>query len=154
MPLGRRPRPFSRPDWFFEIKWDGFRSLVRIEHGESKLISRNGNEFKSLSALNDAIATEIRPISRAGWRDRLSRCREYSQWVGREELRLGEQPILNLRTLHWRTAFRIVVNHGVDPVAHGIAAHQPSIAGLQQFGRRSHVSHLRIRFESLSDLLC
>jgi ATP-dependent DNA ligase len=51
MPLGRRPRPFSRPDWFFEIKWDGFRSLVRIEHGESKLISRNGNEFKSFSAL-------------------------------------------------------------------------------------------------------
>ena len=111
MPLGRRPRPFSRPDWFFEIKWDGFRSLVRIEHGESKLISRNGNEFKSFSALNDAIATEIRPISRAGWRDRLSRYREYSQWVGREELRLGEEPILSLCEFYGRGAFLVVVSH-------------------------------------------
>jgi hypothetical protein len=74
-----------------------FRSLVRIEHAESKLISRNGNEFKSFSALNDAIATKIRPISRAGWRDRLSRCREYSQWVGREELRLRAEAEQRLR---------------------------------------------------------
>jgi hypothetical protein len=144
MPLGRRPRPFSRPDWFFEIKWDGFRSLVRIEHGESKLISRNGNEFKSFSALNDAIATEIRPISRAGWRDRLSRCREYSQWVGREELRLGEEPILSLCEFHGCGAFFVVVSHAIDPRADRIAPHQPSIVGLQQIGRRSHILHPRI----------
>jgi hypothetical protein len=24
MPVGRSPRPFSRPDWFFEIKWEAF----------------------------------------------------------------------------------------------------------------------------------
>jgi bifunctional non-homologous end joining protein LigD len=56
IPLARRPRPFSHPDWIFEIKWDGFRSLVRVEEGKCKLISRNGNEFKSFSVLNDAIA--------------------------------------------------------------------------------------------------
>jgi len=43
----------------FEIKWDGFRSLVRFEHGKCRLISRNGNEFKSFSSLNRAIAAEL-----------------------------------------------------------------------------------------------
>ena len=57
--LGRSRKPFSHSDWFFEIKWDGFRSLVRIEHGRCKLISRNGNEFKSFSSLNEAIAAEL-----------------------------------------------------------------------------------------------
>jgi bifunctional non-homologous end joining protein LigD len=60
MPLGRRVLPFNHPDWLFEIKWDGFRSLVRVEHGNCRLISRNGNEFKSFSALNDAIAEQLR----------------------------------------------------------------------------------------------
>jgi len=34
MPLGRRAHPFSHPDWVFEIKWDGFRSLVQIDRSE------------------------------------------------------------------------------------------------------------------------
>jgi bifunctional non-homologous end joining protein LigD len=59
MPLGRRLLPFDHPDWLFEIKWDGFRSLVRVEHGNCRLISRNGNEFKSFSALSDAIAEQL-----------------------------------------------------------------------------------------------
>jgi hypothetical protein len=41
-------------------------------------------------------------------------------------------------------AFLVVVSHGIDPRAHGIAPHQPSIIGLQQFGRRSRVPHPRI----------
>jgi len=28
MPLSRRAEPSNHPDWFFEIKWDGFRSLA------------------------------------------------------------------------------------------------------------------------------
>ncbi|PYX53191.1 MAG: hypothetical protein DMG76_26570 [Acidobacteria bacterium] len=48
MPLGRAREAFSHPDWIFEIKWDGFRSLVRIDSGVCKLVSRNGNEFKSV----------------------------------------------------------------------------------------------------------
>ena len=55
MPVGRSPRPFSHPDWIYEIKWDGFRSLAYLEHGHCKLISRNGNEFKSFAALNLAL---------------------------------------------------------------------------------------------------
>ncbi|HET8966219.1 MAG TPA: DNA ligase D [Candidatus Acidoferrum sp.] len=35
-------RPFSDPNWLFEIKWDGVRTLARIENGKIKLISRNG----------------------------------------------------------------------------------------------------------------
>jgi len=59
MPLGRAREPFSHPDWIFEVKWDGFRSLIRIEQGACKLVSRKGNEFKSFSVLSKAIPTEI-----------------------------------------------------------------------------------------------
>jgi bifunctional non-homologous end joining protein LigD len=55
MPLGRAREPFSHPDWIFEVKWDGFRSMVRIEYGACKLVSRNGNEFKSFADLSEAI---------------------------------------------------------------------------------------------------
>jgi bifunctional non-homologous end joining protein LigD len=58
--VGRRPAAFNHPDYFFEIKWDGFRSLVHIEHGRCKLVSRNQNEFKSFSTLNSALASELR----------------------------------------------------------------------------------------------
>jgi ATP-dependent DNA ligase len=26
----RRPAPFDHPDYLFEIKWDGFRTLARV----------------------------------------------------------------------------------------------------------------------------
>jgi bifunctional non-homologous end joining protein LigD len=58
--LGRRPRPFSHPDWLFEVKWDGFRSLVRIDEGKCRLLSRNDNEFKSFGVLNETLPTELR----------------------------------------------------------------------------------------------
>jgi bifunctional non-homologous end joining protein LigD len=58
--LGRRPRPFSHPDWLFEVKWDGFRSLVRIDNGRCRLLSRNDNEFKSFGVLNETLPTELR----------------------------------------------------------------------------------------------
>jgi bifunctional non-homologous end joining protein LigD len=60
MPLTRRPEPFSHPDWLFEVKWDGFRSLAYIENGHCKLMSRNGNEFKSFSDLNLSLPLECR----------------------------------------------------------------------------------------------
>src|SRR5215467_7904376 len=34
-------RPFSDPNWLFEIKWDGVRTLARVEGGAVKLTSRN-----------------------------------------------------------------------------------------------------------------
>jgi bifunctional non-homologous end joining protein LigD len=60
MPVGRSPRPFSHADWFYEIKWDGFRSLAYLEDGHCRLVSRNGNEFKSFPALNLALPLECR----------------------------------------------------------------------------------------------
>jgi bifunctional non-homologous end joining protein LigD len=51
MPLSRRPAPFDHPEWIFELKYDGFRSLCVIHNGRTELISRNGNSFKSFEAL-------------------------------------------------------------------------------------------------------
>jgi ATP-dependent DNA ligase len=64
MPLGRVREPFSHPDWIFEIKWDEFRALVHIDSGECRLVSRNGNVFKSFPALNEALPRELRPSQR------------------------------------------------------------------------------------------
>ena len=51
MPLLRRPSPFDHPDWVFELKYDGFRSLCVIQNGRAELVSRNGNSFKSFETL-------------------------------------------------------------------------------------------------------
>jgi bifunctional non-homologous end joining protein LigD len=38
--------PFDDPNWLFELKWDGYRALARIDaKGTLELISRNGNDF-------------------------------------------------------------------------------------------------------------
>src|SRR5215472_14595328 len=63
IPLTRRGEPFNDPEWVFEIKWDGFRCLAHFEHGRCRLVSRNGNEFKSFSALNLALPMECRARS-------------------------------------------------------------------------------------------
>jgi bifunctional non-homologous end joining protein LigD len=49
-----RPRlvrePFDHPDYIFELKHDGFRTVVYIQNRECKILSRNSNQlrFKSL----------------------------------------------------------------------------------------------------------
>ena len=58
--LGRAPDAFSHPDYVFEIKWDGFRSLVRIEQGKCRLISRKGNELKSFRVLKESLLAELK----------------------------------------------------------------------------------------------
>src|SRR5262249_4693850 len=55
MPLQKKRLPFDHPDWFFELKLDGFRCLARIDHGRTKLISRNGNTFASFQQLQQNI---------------------------------------------------------------------------------------------------
>lgn len=60
MPLVRRAEPFTHAAWLFEIKWDGFRSLAFVENGRCKLISRNGNEFRSFPELNVSLPLECR----------------------------------------------------------------------------------------------
>lgn len=41
---------FDHPDWLFELKYDGFRSLAVVDYGRCTLYSRNGHEFRSFSA--------------------------------------------------------------------------------------------------------
>jgi bifunctional non-homologous end joining protein LigD len=59
MPLVRQHGPFSHPDWLFEIKHDGFRALAYIERGTARLLSRNGNWFKSFPVLCDSLASDL-----------------------------------------------------------------------------------------------
>jgi bifunctional non-homologous end joining protein LigD len=55
MPLSRRPLPFDHPEWVFELKYDGFRSLAVIQNGRTELISRNGHPFNSFDTLRKAM---------------------------------------------------------------------------------------------------
>jgi bifunctional non-homologous end joining protein LigD len=53
--------PFDDPKWLFELKWDGYRALARIERdGTVNLTSRNGNDFAKkfpeLATLADAFS--------------------------------------------------------------------------------------------------
>src|ERR1043165_9152765 len=37
--------PFSDPEWIFETKWDGFRSVCFLDNGNMRLVSRNQIEM-------------------------------------------------------------------------------------------------------------
>ena len=53
-------RPFSDPNWLFEIKWDGVRALARIENGALTLRSRNSiditQRYPEMASLPGALA--------------------------------------------------------------------------------------------------
>ncbi|MCD2421397.1 DNA ligase D [Niabella pedocola] len=38
-------RPFNDPDWVYEIKWDGYRTLAFLRNGQTRLLSRNNKSF-------------------------------------------------------------------------------------------------------------
>jgi bifunctional non-homologous end joining protein LigD len=59
MPLARLHAPFYHPDWIFEPKLDGFRALAYIECGTARLVSRNGNTFKSFPALTATLGPAL-----------------------------------------------------------------------------------------------
>jgi len=40
-------KPFSDPDWLFEIKWDGIRALAFVEDGRVRLQSRTGRDISA-----------------------------------------------------------------------------------------------------------
>lgn len=37
--------PFDDPDWIYEVKWDGYRTLGYVNKGEVELLSRNNKSF-------------------------------------------------------------------------------------------------------------
>ncbi|GGH09926.1 DNA ligase D [Mucilaginibacter phyllosphaerae] len=52
VPTGIKPmlatlvnEPFDDPDWIYEVKWDGYRTLGFINKGEVQLLSRNNKDF-------------------------------------------------------------------------------------------------------------
>jgi bifunctional non-homologous end joining protein LigD len=46
--LATAGKPFSHPDWVFEIKYDGYRLLAGRDDGAVRLISRNGHPFEAV----------------------------------------------------------------------------------------------------------
>ena len=63
MLLGRKAQAFDDPNYLFELKYDGFRSIAVVRDGECKLVSRNGNEFRSFENLRKNLASELRVSS-------------------------------------------------------------------------------------------
>jgi bifunctional non-homologous end joining protein LigD len=59
MPLDRARAPFSHRDWLYEIKWDGFRSLLYSGKDGVHLVSRNGNTFKSFPGLCEGLSRDL-----------------------------------------------------------------------------------------------
>jgi bifunctional non-homologous end joining protein LigD len=57
--LARSLEPFDIPDWLFEIKHDGFRSLAYIEDGTCRLVSRHKNVYKSFETLQKALLGSV-----------------------------------------------------------------------------------------------
>ncbi|MES2267696.1 MAG: DNA ligase D [Bacteroidota bacterium] len=52
IPTGIKPmlatlvnEPFDDPDWEYEVKWDGYRTLGFVNKGEVQLLSRNNKDF-------------------------------------------------------------------------------------------------------------
>ena len=51
MKLVIRREPFDSPDFLFELKHDGFRSLAFIDKGACRLVSKKGHEYKTFADL-------------------------------------------------------------------------------------------------------
>jgi bifunctional non-homologous end joining protein LigD len=48
--------PFDHPDWIFEVKWDGYRTIAEIRDGSVSLYSRKGISFnKKFSPIADSL---------------------------------------------------------------------------------------------------
>ncbi len=56
LPLIKQPSAFTDPDWLFEVKYDGFRSLAYIGDGTCRLVSRNGNTYQRFKSLVKALS--------------------------------------------------------------------------------------------------
>jgi bifunctional non-homologous end joining protein LigD len=49
-------KPFDNPDWFFEVKWDGYRAIAEIDRERVHLYSRNQLSFeKRYSPIVDSL---------------------------------------------------------------------------------------------------
>jgi len=60
MPLERAREPFSHPEGLYEIKHDGFRALLYSDSTGVRLVSRNGNTFKSFPRPCDGLQRDLK----------------------------------------------------------------------------------------------
>jgi bifunctional non-homologous end joining protein LigD len=60
MILTRFGKPFSDPDWLFEVKHDGFRALAYVVEGHCHLVSRRNYVYKSFGSVCESIAADLR----------------------------------------------------------------------------------------------
>jgi bifunctional non-homologous end joining protein LigD len=58
--LKPRAQAFDNSDWFFELKYDGFRALLETDAAGARLLSRNRNPFRHLDPLAAAPAKRLR----------------------------------------------------------------------------------------------
>ena len=47
--------PFDDAGWIYEIKWDGYRAVAKIDDGKSELFSRSNLPFDQFSPINDLL---------------------------------------------------------------------------------------------------
>lgn len=52
-------KPFSSPEWQYEIKWDGVRCLAEVENGKTRLWSRNRREITTVYPELQGLARNI-----------------------------------------------------------------------------------------------
>ncbi|HEX4544001.1 MAG TPA: DNA ligase D [Candidatus Acidoferrum sp.] len=97
-------RPFSDPNWLFEIKWDGVRALAWIDGGALTLRSRNAiditQRYPELASLSDAFAArqvivdgEIVALDAQGRSD-FQRLQERMHVRAPGELLLSQMPVV------------------------------------------------------------
>ena len=58
--LAQQPAPFDDPDWIFEVKFDGFRSLAYVEDSRCELVSRKGKTYQRFTDLRGCIAADLK----------------------------------------------------------------------------------------------
>jgi bifunctional non-homologous end joining protein LigD len=58
MGLARLPDPWDDPDWIFELKYDGFRSVAYVG-SDCRLVSKKGVEYRRFSRLARSISTAL-----------------------------------------------------------------------------------------------
>ncbi|MGO7583340.1 non-homologous end-joining DNA ligase [Rhizobium ruizarguesonis] len=54
----------SGPDWIFEIKWDGYRLALHLDHGKVRIITRGGHDWTHRFPTIHAAATAL-PVGTA-----------------------------------------------------------------------------------------
>ena len=59
MPLVRRRDAFDDLEWLFELKYDGFRALAFVTGGKTRLVSRNGHDFRRFDDLASELSLEV-----------------------------------------------------------------------------------------------